>query len=279
MERVLSSYERKLLTWSSGADEEHLTETECSESGSSEDLPLSSLLSYRSQIQDQFDEAVIEPGKPIKTDNDSFLDQTSAMKDEPCYVEHIHPSSHSHTLKQRQYDSLYGKYRSPVFLAENNGSDAAPWHHPHHKTAQGYSSHYDRKLDPIIEMNSESECSSAMMTHKAVLLPRFGSDLSNIMIVDRTPPPASLYRAEDSSNMVDRDLRSRSGVTRKTVPAFLAPSRDDRNESALRTQKKNASTGTLAGKCAEAGMKPVSMRSLSSALPRPKGRSVVPQRF
>ena len=194
-----------------------------------------------------FDEAVIEPGKPVKTDNDSFLDQTSAMKDEPCYVEHIHPSSRSHTLKQRQYNSLYGKYRSPVSLAENDASDAAPSHQPHQETAQGYSSHYDRKLDPIIEMNSESEWASGMMTRKTVLLPRFGSDLSNTMIVDRTSPPASLYRAEYSSNMVDRDLRSRSGVTRKTVPAFLAPSRDDgKNESVLRTQKKNVSTGTLA---------------------------------
>ena len=270
IERVLPSYERKLLTWSSGTDEEYLTGTECSE-----DLPL---LSYRSRTQGQFDEAVNEPGKPVKPKNSSILNQVTVTKDEPYDVEQIQSSSRSHTLKQRQYDSLHGNFgkdKSPVFLAENYGSGATLWH-----SAQSYSSHYDRKLDPMIEMNSESECSGGMMTGKAAVLQRFGSDINYIMIADRTSPPVPLYRAGDSSNTVNRGLGSRLGVTRKTIPVFLAPSRDDgKIESVLQTQKKNASTGTSAGKCTKTGMKPVGMRFLSSAPPRPKGRSVVPQRF
>ena len=280
IKRIMPSYERKLLTWSSGTDEEYLTGTECSESSSTEDLPLSSLLSYRSRTQGQFDEAVNEPGKPVKPDNSSVLNQATVMKDESYDVEQIHISSRIRTLKQRQYDSLhrsFGKDKSPVFPAENYGSGATSWHHLH--SAQGYSSHYDRKLDPIIEFHSESEYSGGMMTGKATLLPRFGSDINNIMIADRTPPPSSLHRTGDSFNMVNRGPGSWLGVTRKTVPVFLAPGQDDgKTESILRTQKKNASTEVSAGKYAKAGM-PVGMKFLSSTPPRPKRRSVVPQRF
>jgi len=264
IERVLPSC---VLTRSSGTDE-YLTGTEYSESSSSEDLPLSSLLSYRSRIQGQFDEAVNKQRKPVKHNNSSVLNQTIVTKDEPYDVEKMHPSSHNHTLKQRQYDSLYGKDKSPVFLVADYGSSVIP--------AQGYSSHYDRKLDPIIEMNSESECSSGMRTRKAALLTRFGLDINNTIIVDKTPHPASPHRAGDLSNMVNRGLGSRLGVKRKTVPVFLVSNQDDgKIKSILQIQKKNANAGISAGKCTKAE----SVRSLSLAPPRPKERSFVPQKF
>lgn len=72
-----------------------------------------------------------------------------------------------------------------------------------------------------------------------------------------------------------RGLGSRLGITRKTVPVFLAPSQDGgKVESILRTRK-NASAGTSAGKCTKAGMKLVGRRSLSLA--PPLWRSFVPQ--
>ena len=296
-----TAYERNLFTRPPDIDEEqqYLSGTEFSnESSSSEDFPLLSLLSYRLQTLALSDErrsiveAIEGPGttleEPVNPDNGSVLSQITATNHKSCDVEQMHPSLCSHMLKQRQCDSFYRSTgedagdESLVPLVENYSSISALWHYPHQSTAQGFPSHYDRKLNPVIEVTSESECSSDIMTPK-FLSRRFGSDTSNIMAVDRTPT-AFLHRAGDSLNMVncDLELRSQLGTTRQTVPHWVLPGQNDgrasiMNESARQMQK-NVSAG-MTKKFTTAGMEPASVRSLPSAPLRPKGRRVAPQRF
>lgn len=283
-ECFVPAYERNLFTRPPDIGEE---QEFSNASRSSEDFPLLSLLSYRLQTPALSDErrgiveAIEGPGttleEPVNPDNGLVLSQITATNHKSCDVEQMHPSLCSHMLKQRQCDSLYRSTgedaddESLVPLVENYSSISALWHYPHQSTAHGFPSHYDRKLNPVIEVTSESECSSDIMTPK-VLSPRLGSDTSNIMAVDRTPT-AFLHRAGDSLNKVNcgLELRSQLGTTRQTVPHWVLPGQNDgraMNESARQMQKNVSAEMTK--KFTTAG---------PSAPLRPKGRRVAPQRF
>ncbi|KAF5359793.1 hypothetical protein D9756_003008 [Leucocoprinus leucothites] len=226
---------QKHFTWSSDTDEDVLSlsrseysddsDTPQAEPNSSGDLPLAHLISQRSKSQskpskrkgiyvtERTGTALISPDRNSLLSDSAQHAKIAAGKNEHAEMEQIRASLRSHYIfTQRQRDPLNednvgdDNEDNMISLVESysSGSTLSHHYHPHQWNARSLSSPlHGRRLDPVIEATSESECSSGSCTPKAALSPRLDQDSSDIVTVHRTPTPAWVLPPRRSGRAVD----------------------------------------------------------------------------